>query len=76
MPVLTERFWVTLRDTPASAVSPTLRVLKTQSHPEPFATISQLPLEAQLDFEHATLKRAWPMRKSTFVFDEAIRATR
>ena len=58
VPVLTERFWVTLRDTPASALARHAAVLKTQSHPEPFATISQLPLEAQVDFEHRNVEES------------------
>ena len=64
VPILTDRYWATLRDTPATALARTLRVLRTQPHPKPFATISQLPLEEQLAAEQRNVQESLSYAKT------------
>jgi 3-oxoisoapionate decarboxylase len=58
VPVLTEGFWATLTDTPAKEFARTWQVVKRRGHPEPFVTVSQLPLERQLALEQGGLERS------------------
>ena len=51
VPVLTDGFWATLRDTPAPALARTLGVLKTKTYPKPLDRISQLPPDRRLAVE-------------------------
>jgi sugar phosphate isomerase/epimerase len=51
VPVLTNDFWVTMPDTPASELARALRLVKTKGCPKPFVTISQLPVDQQLAAE-------------------------
>lgn len=58
VPILTDGFWATLRDTPASALARTLRILKTQSHAKPFPLVSKLSRERQLALERQNVERS------------------
>jgi 3-oxoisoapionate decarboxylase len=56
VPILTDGYWSTLRDTPAVELVRTLRVVRTQSHPKPFPAVSELPVDRQLAVEQRTLE--------------------
>jgi sugar phosphate isomerase/epimerase len=51
VPVLTQAYWATMPEVPATDLARTLRLVKTRAKPEPFVLVSQLPVEQQLALE-------------------------
>jgi sugar phosphate isomerase/epimerase len=58
VPMLTDGFWATMRDTPAKELARTLRLLKQQAHPKPFPMVSKLPRQEQLALEQRNVKQS------------------
>lgn len=58
VPILTDGFWATLRDTPAAALARALHVLKNQSHPDQFHVVSKLPRQDQLALERQNVEHS------------------
>jgi sugar phosphate isomerase/epimerase len=59
VPVLTDEFWRSLPDTPASSLARTLRTVKEKSFPNPFTNVSQLPLAEQLALELRNVEQSF-----------------
>jgi len=58
VPILTEGFWATLKDTPARELARTLGVLKTRAHPGAFVRVSGLSPPQQLALERQNILRS------------------
>ena len=58
VPVLTDGYWATLADTPAHDLARMWRIVKTQSHREPFMAVSKLSAAEQLELERRTIDRS------------------
>jgi sugar phosphate isomerase/epimerase len=56
VPVLTDRYYATFPDLPASDLARTLSTVKAKSSPGPLPTVSHLPLEQQLERERQTVQ--------------------
>jgi 3-oxoisoapionate decarboxylase len=56
VPCLTDGYWSTLRETPATEVARTWRVVQTRAHPAPFAMVSELPVDHQMALEKRNLE--------------------
>jgi 3-oxoisoapionate decarboxylase len=58
VPVLTDDYWVTLSDTPATELARTLKVVKTRAYPKPFTAISRLSPRQQMALELRNVQRS------------------
>ncbi len=58
VPVLTDGFWSTMRDTPATELVRTLRLLRSNSHVKPFTIVSGLRPGDKLALEHSGITKS------------------
>lgn len=58
VPVLTDEFWDSMRDTPAPALARVMRIVRDSSSPQPFPEVSKMPPDSQISLELQNVEKS------------------